>query len=237
LSVYLLNKAPKVPIVPEEIDFELIKNNITSISKVPLGVNTNTAQIGYYNFDDLVSVISSSSHSSDKKFFNKLIEILRLINNNKIIVLNALENCELTIPEDVRYFDNSYDKVVSVINKNIEKYLLEKKEDTFCILILGYDSINNFLNSNEESVKLDDIILKSKEIKNFKYILYDTVDEIQTIDQTEYDGYFKRKNGLWLGKEFENQTLFETNSIYSDSTLNNTVTIVNNGEVQNIKYN
>ena len=237
LSVYLLNKAPKVPIVPEEIDFELIKNNITSISKVPLGVNTNTAQIGYYNFDDLINVISSSSHSSDKKFFNKLIEILRLINNNKIIVLNALENCELTIPEDVRYFDNSYDKVVSVINKNIDKYLLEKKEDTFCILILGYDSINNFLNNNEESVKLDDIILKSKEINNFKFILYDTVDEIQTIEQTEYDGYFKRKNGLWLGKEFENQTLFETNSIYSDATLNNTITIVYNGEVQNIKYN
>ena len=75
------------------------------------------------------------------------------------------------------------------------------------------------------------------EINNFKFILYDTVDEIQTIEQTEYDGYFKRKNGLWLGKEFENQTLFETNSIYSDATLNNTVTIVNNGEVQNIKYN
>ena len=111
------------------------------------------------------------------------------------------------------------------------------KEDTFCILILGYDSINNFLNNNEESVKLDDIILKSKEINNFKFILYDTVDEIQTIEQTEYDGYFKRKNGLWLGKEFENQTLFETNSIYSDATLNNTVTIVYNGEVQNIKYN
>ena len=237
LSVYLLKKAPKVPIVPEEIDFEKIKEKVTNISKVPLGINTNTAQIGYYNFSDLVNVISASSHSVAKKFFNRLIELLDTVKNNKIIVLNALKDCTLTVPKNVKCFDTSFDKVITVINNNIDKYITEKKEDTFCILILGYENISKALSESEENVKLDDIIIKSKKIDNFKYLLYDTVEEIQTIDQTEFDGYFKRKNGLWLGKGFEEQSLFETNNIYNDSTLSNTVTIVNNGNVQNIKFN
>ncbi len=236
LSVYLPKKAPKVPIVPEEIDFETIKNHITDISKVPLGINTSTAQISYYNLSSLVNVISSSSHSVAKKFFNRLLETLSLVNNNKVIVLNALTECPLEVPSGVKYFDTSFDKVLDVINNNINKYLEEQKEDTFCILIIGYENFKNSLESSDSAVKLDDIILKSKDISNFKYLIYDTEREVQTIDQTEFDGFFRRKNGLWIGKEFENQTLFETNNIYSDSTLNNTATIVSNGNIQNVKF-
>ena len=236
LSVYLLKKAPKVPIVPEEIDIETIKENVTNLAKVPLGINTNTAQIGYYNFQDLVNVISSSSYSTAKKFFNFLIEILSLVKNNKIIIMNALPNCQLELPASVKYFDTSFEKVLGVINNNIDKYLKEKKEDTFCILVLGYENFKNSVEASGEDIKLDDIIIKSKGINNFKYILFDTENEMQTIDQTEFDGYFKRKNGLWLGKDFDGQTIFELNSMFSDSTLNTTVTIVNNGNIQNIKY-
>ena len=237
LSVYLLNKAPKVPIVPEEIDIETIKKNVTDITKVPLGINTNTAQMGYYNFQDLVNIISSSSYSTTKKFFEFLINILSLIKNNKIIVMNALDECNLELPSTAKYFDTSFEKVLEVINNNIDKYLEEKKEDTFCIFVLGYDNFKTAVEAADANIKLDDIIIKSKGISNFKYILYDTETEIQTVDQTEFDSYFKRKNGIWLGKDFDAQSLFELNNIYSDSTLNNTVTIVSNGNTQNIKYN
>jgi hypothetical protein len=237
LSVYLLKKAPRVPIVPEEINIETIKNNITDLSKVPLGINTNTAQIGYYNFQDLITVISSSSYSTVKKFFKYLIEILSLVRNNKVIVLNALNDCPIEIPSNVKSFDNSFEKVLDVINNNIDKYLNEKKEDNFCILVLGYENLNKEIANSETGSKLEDLILKSKGINNFKYILFDTEDEIQTIDKTDIDSYFKRNNGLWLGKDFDSQNLFELNNIQSDSTLNSTVTIIYNGNVQNIKYN
>ena len=237
LSIYLPKKAPRVPIVPEEIDIEEIKKNVTDISRVPLGINTNTAQMVYYNFQDLITVISSGSYSNVKKFFNFLIDVLSLIKNNKIIVMNALEECTLELPAEVKYFDAGFEKVLNVINKNIDKYIEENKEDTFCIIIIGYENFKNSIEASEEDIKLDDIILKSKGIHNFKYLLFDTETEIQSIDQTEFDGYFKRKNGIWLGKDFDGQNLFELNNIYNDSTLNNTITIVNNGNTQNVKYN
>ena len=237
LSVYLLKKAPRVPIIPEEIDAETIKSKVTNITKVPLGINTNTAQMGYYNFNDLVNVISSNSYSTAKKFFNFLIDILSLIQNNKIIIMNALDDCSLTIPNGVKYFDAGFERVLEVINKNIDKYLDETKEDTFCILVLGYGKFVNQITDSESNLRLDDLVLKSKSVNNFKFILYDTEEELQIIDQTEFDGFFKRNNGIWLGKDFDSQNLFELNGLYNDSTLNNTVTLVNNGNAQNIKYN
>ncbi len=239
LSLYLLKKAPKVPIVPEEIDFSTIKENITDISKVPLGINTQTAQMSYYNFSDLVTVMSSNSHVIVKKFFYRLAEILININNTKVIMINGLEDVNIDVPEGVKYFDAGFDKVFGVINNNVEKYKTMPKNETFVIIVIGYNGIVRYINEQTEevSVSLEDLIVNSKELPNFKYVIYDTEYELSEFDQSEIDRFFKRKNGIWLGKDFDGQGIFELNKVYMDSTLNNTITIVSNGNTQNVKFN
>ena len=67
--------------------------------------------------------------------------------------------------------------------------------------------------------------------------MYDIEDNFSHLDETEIDAYFNRKNGIWLGKDFDNQTLFELNNSYTDSTLNTTISVVKNGYSQTIKFN
>ena len=236
LNIYLLKRAPRVPIVPEEVTIDMLLPHVKGLDIVPVGINTNTAQISYFNFDNLVNVISSTSHTTARKFFPRLIELLNKVNNNKIIVINSLNDFKIEVPENVKYFDNNFVQVLDIINTNIDKYINEKKEESFTIIFLGYNKLEKKL-VKEESLTIEKIISKSKNSNNFKYILYDIEDNFSHLDETEIDAYFNRKNGIWLGKDFDNQTLFELNSSYIDSTLNTTISVVKNGYSQNIKFN
>ena len=241
LSKFLDKKAKKVPVVPDEITFELLKDRIKDLTSVPLGVNIQTAQVSTFNFNNLLHIISANNNVTAKNFFGKLINVLNKISDTKIIVINSIKNLVFDEFDGAKYYDSNFKSVLQIINNNVEKYKLENNSTNFIILFIGYAQLQNHLEKSLEEdadvVTIDDLILNSKTVSNFKYIIYDTDDAIEKIGDGRLDSLFKRNNGIWLGKEFDSQNVFDTNNTFTDVNLTNgNITVIKNGNAEHIKF-
>lgn len=241
LSKYLSKHAKKVPVVPEEVTLDMLKGKIEKINNVPLGVNIKTAQIATFNFEETLNICTSENHSTAKKFFPKLLEIITKISNTKIIVINSLKELSFNIPDSVKYYDNGYDKVISVINKKIEKYLEEKSEENIVVIFSGYGLLQKKLekmkNEDGNIVTIEDLIYNAKSVDNFKFILYDKEDALSKLGDGKIDSLFKRSRGIWLGKGFDSQQTFDVVNQYADIVITNSnIVIVNHGQANYIKF-
>lgn len=254
LASYLKKKARKVPVIPDEVTIDLFKNKIQTISSLPLGINIKTAQISAFNFDNILNIISASSHNTAKKFFPRFIEILSYLKTVKVIVINSLKDISIEVPSNIKYFDSSFKKVLEIIDSNVDKYIAEPKEDKFLIIFIGYASLQKSLlgqsedeDDDEETVNntpvdenlitIDSIIKKANSLNNFRFVLYDIERNISIIENTDIDALFKRKDGIWLGKDFETQSLFELLESFPDATSPNTATLIDNKKSKNIRFN
>ena len=241
LCLYIKKRAKKVPVIPEEVTFELLEDKINSLSNVPLGVNVETAQVNYYDFNGLLNIISSENHITAKMFFPVLTHILSKINNTKVIVINSINDLKLNYLSDVKYYDTGFEDVIKTIYNNVIKYQTNPKDTNFVIIFLGYAGLENHLvnkkHDDESVISIDELILSSKALNNFKYVIYDNEEGIKKIEDSNLDNYFKRNKGLWLGKNFDSQSTFEVEIRYdSKSYGNGTVTAVNNQNVSHIKF-
>lgn len=242
LSKYLTKHAKKVPVVPEEVTIDMLRGKIKKLNDVPIGVNIKTAQISTFDFAETLSVCTSENHSAAKKFFPKLFEILSEIAETKIIVINSLKELKIEETSNIKYYDNSYDKVINVINKKISKYFENESTENIIVVFLGYNLLQRKLEKlkedDDEIVTIEDLIYNAKSINNFKFILYDKEEALSRLGDGKIDSLFKRSRGLWIGKGFDGQQTFDVINQYTDAVITNSnVVMVEHGQANYIKYN
>ena len=245
LNKYLSNKANRVPTIPDSVTIEMLKENAKSLSEIPLGINIKTAQLNTFDFDNKLSVISSNSYAPAKKFFPKLFEIISSLEDTKVIVLNSIKGLKLAHNDKIKYYDSGFRDIINVLNKNVIKYSESPKEDKFLIIFTGYTQLQMHLlkekqsDEGEEIITIDNLINNSVGVNNFSYILYDEETILSKIEDSDIDQLFKRNNGVWLGKEYDSQSIFEVNNQNNDidQLNNNNVTIIKNGKASHLKFN
>lgn len=243
LNKYLSNKASRVPTIPDNVTIDMLKGKVETISEIPLGINIKTAQLNTFDFSNKLNIIASNSYTPSKKFFPKLFEILENLNDTKIIVLNSIKGLKISHDETIKYYDSGFKDIINVLNKNVIKYIEQQKEDKFIIIFLGYAQLQRYLlkekEENEEINTIDDLINNSIGVDNFNFIVYDDETLLAKIEDSEIDQLFKRNTGIWLGKEYDSQNIFEVNDQNSDMEQlnNNNVTIIKNGKVSHLKFN
>ena len=72
--------APKIPIVPEIVNIEDVKSQLTNLTKVPIGISTRSIEPHTYNFErDIVSIITASDIDKTAKFITNLINEINYI--------------------------------------------------------------------------------------------------------------------------------------------------------------
>ena len=229
LSASLKTRAKPVPRIPEKVTYDFISNNITNLSRVPIGVNTMTAQIDYYNFDRLVNVISSEKAVSFSRFNYVLQKILLTIPNTKIIILNALDDTKINIMDSVKMYDSGFSKVLPVIKENIIKYNELESDEKFIIMVLNFTGLNEVINNkkkedpNTEIPSITDLIDITKN-NNFRFVLYDVSSESDGLKSGDMMDYYDGSCGLWIGNGFDGQMIFETSNgldfgVMNDETI------------------
>lgn len=244
LNEYLKLNAKNTPIIPDRVLLDEIYPYITDLSNVPLGIDVKTAQIDYYDFSNTLSVMSGGNKclTALKRFLNFLIDIFLHINNSKIIVLNAYaEKIKVSERENLKIYENGFSDIVKIINKNVEKIKENPKKDQFIVIIIGYSKIKDLIDnseSDENSIKLDELILNASSLENFKFVIYERESSISSITDGDIDYLFKGDTGIWIGGDFDMQSVFETQRYDSSVRLNNSnITIINKGNVNNVKFN
>ncbi len=241
LCNHLKKKARRVPTVPNDVTYKLLQPYITNLESVPMGINIQTAQLNNFNFNNLLNVITGESNIAAKYFFPKLVQIFNSLENTKVIVINSFKNLNFEGFGEAKYYNSNFQAVLNVINNNVNRYIKEGSNNNFVIIFIGYKKLQDYLTSqkedNPEIVTIDDLISNSKLVNNFRYILYDKESEINSIGDGSLDTLFKRNNGIWLGKNFDSQDVFEVINRYNNISLGNSnIVLLKNGNTDYVKY-
>ncbi|MBR2247771.1 MAG: type VII secretion protein EssC [Bacilli bacterium] len=234
------DKAKPVPTVPRHLSFSEIVPLVDELNKVPLGINSVTAQYSYYDFTQKINLISSSNKNTYNKFIPKFLKILSLYKNKKIMVLNVLDDIAFKPTENMKYYKSNFKKVIPILNKNITKINKDGSDNDYLIVILGYNKLNDHLRKmkadNEEISTLDEIILNSKNDR-FKFIIYENSSSYAKILDGKLSDTINNQNGIWLGSDFDEQEIFDCERVYSEIILpSDSAILIKDSIPEYIKY-
>ncbi|MBR3230385.1 MAG: type VII secretion protein EssC [Bacilli bacterium] len=240
LNKFLKNHVKPVPIVPKNVTFDIIKESITDLSSVPLGINEKSAQLGYYDFyNNFVTVVTSLNLTVMLKFLGNFINIINLCTNNKVVILNAISKDKITSNESIKEYTSGFTKIVSTINENL--YKNSNDNSTVTLIVLGYGKIQNYLDkekaSNPGVITLDDLVGNSSNTR-FRYIIYEPSSSFEKFKLFKIYDYIDDAYGIWVGSGFDEQMVFSTENVYSTehTSRNDEIVTVINGECFFIKY-
>ncbi len=231
LNDHLKTRAKPVPSIPERVTFDIIKNDISTLDCVPLGINMLTAQIDTFDFNSLVTVISSEKIISFTRFLSNMQKIMLKIPKTKIIILNALEDIKISYDESVIFFDSGFSKVVESLKNNILKCKNNPVDENYMIFVLNYSGLNGRLKQKKKELKDDnystmsDLILMAQDLTNFHFVLYDVSSESEGLHDGELIDFFDGSRGLWIGSGFDGQMIFDVSNSSDINSLNDEFTI------------
>ena len=243
LDKFLTSKAPAVPTILDVVDENYLNGLSISLDRVPVGINLLTAQSSYYDFTNRYNLILSSKSKEGLVYISSLIKIIGKLPNNKIIVINGIKDTELEFPENVKYYDSGFKKIIPVINNNVLKYNdMDHSENNFVIVILGYNKVSKVMEKAKEEdeniVSLEDMIANAKNNKFFKFIFYDTASLFDEVASEDISNYVDSSNGIWVGRGFENQGFYEAFNTYNDNVNLNpdSIVLLKDGQVEYAKF-
>ena len=199
--------APEIPTVPKKVNIEDIKNYITDISSLPIGISKNNLEVYKYNFlKKKITLISSKNIEESAQFAVHLIEAIKIIKDNELFVLDA-ENVLKTKKEEL---EKEYTRLSIRLNQKNDK-------STICMII----GLDKFINSLDESeTEFLEMIQKGEQNSNLCFIIVENATKIKNHEYDEwYTNYLTGEDGIWVGNGIDDQYLFELTS--SKNLVNN----------------
>ena len=200
-------KAKPIPTIPKKVNLEDVKENITDMSSLPIGIAKNSLEVYKYNFiRRKVTLICSKNIEESVQFVSHLIEEIKIIKDTEIFILDA-ENAFKTSKDEL---EKEYTKLSIRVNQNNDI-------PSVCIIV----GLDKFINSLDETdAEFKEILLKSESNTNMCFII---VENVTKVKNHEYDDWFKDyltgEDGIWVGNGIDDQYVF---------ALNSTKNIINN---------
>jgi S-DNA-T family DNA segregation ATPase FtsK/SpoIIIE len=223
-----LTKAPSIPVMPRIVTYENVKDEIVSLSSLPVGIDISSNCPLSFDFNKIINLVVYSNEKMAASFVSGFIKVLNDLDNLKIIVL---DNIGVTSNVDgVQVFNSNFKKVCQALYKNInEKKSSDIDAEKIIFIVSGYSKINNHLKkllSEEDDVKtVDDLISSSLNSENFKFIIVND-KSLSSIDDKEWSDYLDSGYGILLGTEKDDQSLIELEDSYDEVKINKDTAIV-----------
>lgn len=200
LSKNCENLAPEIPTIPKKVMIEDVKDYISDMSNLPIGIAKKNLEVYRYNFAKRkVTLISSRNIEEGIQFILHLIEAIKLIKDNELFILDA-ENVLKTKKEDL---EKEYTRLSIRLNQKNEKPVV-------CIII----GLDKFINSLEGTdTEFQEMLQKSEDNPNLCFIITENATKVKN---HEYDDWFKEyltgEDGIWVGNGMDDQYVFGLNS-------------------------
>lgn len=217
LSKFLKGRAKKLPVLPNTINADSLVTSLTDLSSVPIGYEIKSACPYMYNFDCLISLVTSPKEVVLKEFANGLVYLFSKLENTKNIVLSAYDFMDSL--ENVKMYMDNFKNVLASLKKNIEKTLSSTENNNkYVITICGYVKLNMHLLSMKKDdstiITIDDIILMCKDSEQFRFVILDFCDSLTSIDNLPWYNLVSTSNGILLSTTIDSQSLFVASEAY-----------------------
>lgn len=214
------NRAISIPTLPDKVDFEFIKNSISTLSSVPIGVGKKSLKVVTYDFKaNIGTSVLANSVMNIKKFIKSLVITLSNIKNIQLIIVDA-EEILAELKSKIQYFyDKDFDAVLEQLTAYATNFKTQENSINFnCVcLLVGVDKIKNKVDSK----KLDEFCKISKSLEKFKLVL---VEDYKKMKKFEYDEWYRsisnNTSGIWVGPGLSEQTVFRLVKITKEMQAN-----------------
>lgn len=211
-------KAKKIPVLPDIVSYEEIKESLGKTNDLIIGISKQNLEIVKYNtIKNYTTLILANDITSTYNIIKPLINELLFLNYSKVTIINTED---LTLEEGynkyINIINNDYDKyieeITTYINDLNEKYISNKYNKAIfnnlnknTIIILGTGELINKLNI-ETKKKIGTMFEKAKDLGIINFIFIDSVDKIKKIEfETWYKSCVNNDNGIWIGQGINEQ--------------------------------
>ena len=245
-----VNKAPIIPVVPEEIYVDDLVPSLINNKNVPLGINKELIKPEVFNFNDnYVTLVTGKDLADIKPFSKALIDMFSNLKNDSTIVIDVGKMATDEFASNVIYVDSDIDanikKIINNVNFVYDEYVKNKYKVNYLqkyrqtnIIILNFDKFMLQL-SNDDKKDFEQMFINGKDLKIFNFVLIDYVDKFKSI---EYNNWCKvvvnYDYGIWIGNGITDQACIKTNLGFRNNLndiSNDFGVVVRNGKVQLIK--
>lgn len=227
LNDYLLNfineqitrnpiKAIKIPVLPDFVRYEDVKAEISTLNKVPVGINKQDLSVCTLDcLANIGSIITSTKIANTEKFIKSFISLLYQIPNINIIIIDPLK---LLMLENVNnYYNNDLENVLKKLNEFITKLIDTKSEQQGIILIYG---INKLITKLNDSTEINTLTQNLKKYEKIGLMIVEDVSKIKNYQfEVWYTNVFSASTeGVYIGKGVTEQNILRISSITRDMT-------------------
>ncbi len=218
-------RAKRIPILPEVVDYEVIKNDFVYDYNLVVGVNKNDLSIEKYNFKKNVAHLISSYEIEDTyHFVNALAREAMDIKNADFLFMNSTDFSFVDSPFQnklySKQFDIVFEKIASFVDTVYEKYeasdfsdeVLMNHKSMICFVYGMYDIFNKLKDDTKKL--LAPMMKKNAQMNLVSFVMIDSPDLIRTF---LYEEWFKvgvdTSRGIWIGSGVGEQSLIRVSKL------------------------
>ena len=212
-------KADPLPELPEQVTYDLIKNSITTLSSIPIGISR--AELSVTTFDFMAnsgSIITGNRINNTNQFLLSLLNIMIKLPKQNIIFIDGQNKLQEVKNIVKNYYNENLDIVLDKIVDYLTKLAEIDNQNDQLIIIYGLDKFLTSLNAPTDIQKLTDIIKKTEK---FRLIL---IDDAAKIKQYAFEQWFTKtfsvQDGIWVGNGISEQNLLKIGIIKKEFLAN-----------------
>ena len=192
-------KADRIPVLPDKVTLEDVKEGLKNMSSVPLGMIKKNLNIYNYNFTkDFINIITAKNIEDSINYTIHVIEELKL-----------LKDVDIQLFDEERVINTKKTDITSEFNNFVEN-ISEKGTYTVCIIV-GVDKFINEIGEDE----FEEMLKKVEDSQNCNIIIVENASKLKNREyDTWYKDYLTGESGIWVGNGIDDQYLINvtTNS-------------------------
>jgi len=211
------NKVKKIPILPNVVGITDVKEYITNINEVPIGIDKKELEIVNIDYlSNLGNIITSTKLDNTKNFVKSLLHIFKTIPNNNLIVIDSQKQLGLSKDEYHNYYTENLDNVLLKINEYVVNSINNKSNNNGVILIYG---LNKFINKVNNTTKITELVNNIKKYEKISLIIVEDYNKIKNYCfEPWFTSIFNLNNGVWIGRGITDQNLLRLTSVSKEMT-------------------
>lgn len=228
-------KAKVIPVVPEEVIYELIEEDNSGLDSFPIGISKESISTYNYNFlKDKAVIISSNEIENCFEFVGNTMKIMHRFGNCVSVILDM----ESLFTENKALANSYCNSDFNKFGEEIIKYYEEKLIGTTYNLVIYIIGVEKF-NASVDSKIINKIIDTIKNNTNITCVMVDNAFKFKKINfESWYSSFVQNVNGIWIGAGLQDQSVIKLSNYdkkYATKITNEYAWIVKNGVASLIK--
>ena len=203
--------APRIPLLPEKVNIEYIKNEINTLNDIPIGVSKKELEVCKVDYlTNLGNIITSNRIANTEKFVKSLLLIINNI-SNCLLVIDPMHALKLNKEQFLNYYTENMQETMTNIMKYLTKLKEENSNQTGVIVIYG---ISKFISKLEKQQEMADLVKLIKEYEKISLVIVDDASKIKQFSfETWFNGFFSVNDGIWIGRGIADQNLLHLSTV------------------------